>query len=56
MYYLIWVWAIELGDFRLNSATPLGELLWFVLGLFVLTGVTYAVIRWNDRSRPDPFA
>lgn len=50
------LWSIELGDFQLRSFSSLGELLWFVLGLFVLTGVTYAFLRWNNRSRPDPFA
>jgi hypothetical protein len=50
------LWAIELGDFQLKSFSSLGELVWFVLGLFVLSGVTYVFLRWNNRRRPDPFA
>jgi hypothetical protein len=53
--FLITLWAIELGDFRLTSMTSLTELLWFVTGLLILSGATYAFLRWNNRSRPDPF-
>ena len=44
--------AIELGDFTAGS---LSDLIWFVTGLLILAGLTYLVIRYNQRSAPDPF-
>jgi hypothetical protein len=51
----IWPLVIELGDFKITSATPLNELGWFLLGLFLLTGSSAAVLWWRRRARPDPF-
>jgi hypothetical protein len=48
--------VIELGDFRLRSATPWNEVGWYVGGLLLLTGLSLAVLWWNRRTRPDPFA
>lgn len=49
------VLAIELGDFSLGAAT-LGDVIWFLAGVLALTGLTAAIIRWNRRTQPDPFA
>jgi hypothetical protein len=51
----IWPLVIELGDFKITSATPLNELAWFLLGLLLLTGSSVAVLWWQRRSRTDPF-
>lgn len=48
--------AIELGDFTLNSATSPTDVLWFIGGLLLLTGLTAVTIWWQRRARPDPFA
>ncbi|GAB4275377.1 MAG: hypothetical protein Kow0080_24770 [Candidatus Promineifilaceae bacterium] len=48
--------VIELGNFTLRSVTPLRELAWFIVGLFVLAGTSAVVLWWNRRSRIDPFA
>ena len=45
--------AIDLGDF--NTVNSFGDVLWFLIGLLMLTGITYAVIRINQRTSPDPF-
>ncbi|MEJ2749886.1 MAG: hypothetical protein P8183_18550 [Anaerolineae bacterium] len=50
-----WPLVIELGDFKITSATPLNELGWFLLGLLLLTGSSAAVLWWRRRTRPDPF-
>jgi hypothetical protein len=55
MHPNIWPLVIELGDFKLTSATPLNELGWFLLGLLLLAGSSVAVLRWHRRARPDPF-
>lgn len=47
--------AIELGDMTINSATPLGEMLWFGFGLLLLAGLTALILWWQKKSRPDPF-
>ena len=49
---LVALWSIELGDFQPRSFTSLGELLWFVLGLFVLTGVTYFFLTLEQSISP----
>lgn len=51
-----WLLVIELGNFSLRSVTPLGDLLWFALGLVLLMGTTAVVLWWNRRTRTDPFA
>jgi hypothetical protein len=48
--------AIELGNFTLNTATSPTDVLWFIGGLLLLTGLTAVTIRWQRRARPDPFA
>ncbi len=48
--------AIELGDFSLNSATSQGDVLWFIGGLLLLTGLTAVTLWWQRRARPDPFS
>ncbi|MCA9948829.1 MAG: hypothetical protein KDE48_04235 [Anaerolineales bacterium] len=50
------LWVIELGDFTLKSVTPLGEVLWFIIGILILAGSSAAILWWNRRSRSDPFA
>ena len=45
--------AIDLGDF--NTVNSFGDVLWFLVGVLMLTGITYAVIRFNQRTSPDPF-
>ncbi|MCP4428961.1 MAG: hypothetical protein GY803_31135 [Chloroflexi bacterium] len=55
MYPNIWPLVIELGDFRLTSATPLNEVVWFIAGLLLLAGLSAAVLRRHRRARPDPF-
>ncbi len=50
----IWL-AIELGGMRVNSATTLSELLIFIVGLLLLTGLTAVLLHWNRRGRLDPF-
>ncbi|MBK9050388.1 MAG: hypothetical protein IPL78_05530 [Chloroflexi bacterium] len=47
--------TIELGGMRVSSASTLGELLAFMAGLLFLTGLTAILLRWNRRTRPDPF-
>ena len=47
--------VIELGDFRLDSVTPLEDVLWFIAGLLILAGSSAAILWWNRRSRSDPF-
>jgi hypothetical protein len=47
--------AIDLGDFNLALATSIWDVIWFLLGLVILTGLTAFVIRWNRREQPDPF-
>lgn len=51
----MWPLVIELGDFRLVSATPLTDVIWFVIGLILLAGTSAAALWWNRRARPDPF-
>ena len=55
MYTTVWPLVIELGNFRLTSATPLNEVAWFLVGLLLLTGLSAAVLWWHRRARPDPF-
>ncbi len=45
--------AIDLGDF--DTVNSFGDVLWFLVGVLMLTGITYAVIRFNQRTSPDPF-
>jgi hypothetical protein len=47
--------TIELGGMSVISASTLGELLVFMAGLLFLTGLTAILLRWNRRTRPDPF-
>lgn len=47
--------SIDLGDFRLDFATSLGDVVWLVLGMLILASLTALVIHWNRRARPDPF-
>jgi hypothetical protein len=47
--------VIELGEFRLRSATPWDDLGWFVVGLLLLTGLSFLALWRNRRARPDPF-
>lgn len=47
--------VIELGNFQLRSATPWGEMGWFMAGILILAGLSFAILKWNHRSRPDPF-
>lgn len=48
--------VIDLGDFSLASATPLGEVAWFLGGLILLAGSSAAILWWNRRAHSDPFA
>lgn len=48
--------AIELGDFNINGTSSNDEIVWFAAGLLVLIVVTAALVRWQRRSKPDPFA
>ena len=48
--------AIELGDININNASSNSEIIWFAAGLLTLIGVTTALIWWQRRSKPDPFA
>jgi hypothetical protein len=48
--------VIELGNFSLSSVTPLGDLLWFIVGLLLLAGSTMLVLWYTRRSSTDPFA
>jgi hypothetical protein len=50
-----WLAVIELGDFTIQSETPLAEVLWFVAGLVLLAVLSTAVLWWSRRTRPDPF-
>lgn len=50
-----WLLVIELGEFRLLSVTPLSEVVWFIIGLLLLSGSSAALLWWNRRARPDPF-
>jgi hypothetical protein len=54
--FMFWPLVIELGEFRLQSATPLNEVIWFIVGLLLLAGSSAAVLWWNRRTQPDPFA
>lgn len=54
-WFLITPLAIELGDLRLSHAASATEIAWFVGGLFLLTGLSWLVLRWNRHARPDPF-
>jgi hypothetical protein len=47
--------TIELGGMSVISASSLSDILIFVVGLLFLTGLTAVLLRWNRRSRPDPF-
>lgn len=53
---MLWPLVIELGEFRIRSATPLNDVIWFIVGLLLLAGSSAAVLWWNRRSQPDPFA
>ncbi len=44
--------AIELGDFNVASLT---DVLWFLVGIVILTGLTALIIRFNHQATPDPF-
>ena len=44
--------AIELGDFNVTTLT---DVLWFLAGVLILTGLTALIIRYNQQSSPDPF-
>ena len=46
--------AIELGDFSLGNAALL-DVIWFVVGVLLLTSITAFALRYNRRSVPDPF-
>jgi len=54
--FMLWSLVIVLGDFRLQSVTPLSEVIWFIIGLLLLAGSTAAILWWNRRTQPDPFA
>lgn len=47
--------TIELGGMSVISASSLSDILIFVVGLLFLTGLTAVLLRWNRRTRPDPF-
>lgn len=47
--------AIDLGDFSLQSVTSLSDILWYIGGLIILLGLTALVIYHHRRTRPDPF-
>ncbi|GIK59101.1 MAG: hypothetical protein HND44_15735 [Chloroflexi bacterium] len=55
IYLPVWPLVIELGDFTIRSATPLRDVLWFMVGLLLLTVLSTAVIWWNQRAQKDPF-
>lgn len=48
--------VIDLGEFSLDSVTPLGEVAWFIGGLILLAGSSAAILWWNRRAHSDPFA
>lgn len=48
------VLAVELGDFSLGDAALI-DIIWFLAGVLILTGITAFAIRYNRRSAPDPF-
>ena len=50
-----WLLVIELGEFTLRSIMPLEDIVWLLIGLLLLTGLSTAVLWWNRRTRPDPF-
>lgn len=50
-----WPLVIELGDFQIQSVTPLSEVAWFAAGLVLLAGSSAAVLWWNRRAYSDPF-
>jgi hypothetical protein len=56
MLFALWPLVIELGDFRLESVTPLSDVIWFIIGLLLLAGTSAAVLWWHRRTQPDPFA
>ncbi|MFQ5401168.1 MAG: hypothetical protein ACE5E7_16415 [Anaerolineae bacterium] len=56
MFHALWPLVIELGNFKLSSVTPLRDVIWFIVGLLLLAGTSAAVLWWNRRARPDPFA
>lgn len=47
--------TIELGGMSVISASTLSDILIFVAGLLFMTGLTAILLRWNRRTRPDPF-
>jgi len=47
--------TIELGGMSVISASTLSDILIFVAGLLFMTGLTAIFLRWNRRTRPDPF-
>lgn len=51
----LWPLVIELGDFQIQSVTPLSEVVWFAAGLVLLAGSSAAVLWWNRRAYSDPF-
>ena len=57
MNALVYLWplVIELGDFQIQSVTPLSEVAWFAVGLLLLAGSSAVVLRWNRRAYSDPF-
>lgn len=55
MVFTFWPIVIELGKFKIQSQTPLQEVIWFIIGLILLAGLSAAVLWWNHRSQPDPF-
>ena len=57
MNALVYLWplVIELGDFQIQSVTPLSEVAWFAAGLLLLAGSSAAVLWWNRRAYSDPF-
>ena len=54
--FTLWFGVIELGDITIYSETPLAEVLWFIGGHLLLAAISLAVLWWNRRARPDPFA
>ncbi|MEM7115887.1 MAG: hypothetical protein AAF614_25825 [Chloroflexota bacterium] len=51
----LWPFVIELGDFEIQSVTPLSEVVWFAIGLLLLAGSSAAILWWNRRASSDPF-
>lgn len=51
---IVWL-AIKLGNFSLRSVTPWSEVGWFLIGVFLLVGLSFFVVWWNRRNNPDPF-